>query len=460
MNRPPGNRRWGKVVRIADVNRVFWDTTRTVKERQGRILDDDLKRQLVKSAPTPDVGDTIISPLTGIRTPCSDLNSESIYTPVDILLLSEEEEESMLDLGEENEENEDLTLLKTPIWRQLSSVYEDDEVRKMEEAEDELFYRRTSASSVEIRWKHIFPKYSGRYTLQEQCEESWTDIYKGNLCRWEIVGMEQEKRHKFRVINDGEKVVTKCIEITLHKQSSVAEILGRAIATNDYAKIALICQSRPQPNINVPDASGMSPLMRACAMSRQDIVKTLLECGADVNFGNSANRTSAMLACLSGNLEVIKTLVEHKANLRLRDRSGATCLHYAIDSGNVDVVQYLLKQRVDVDAQDNQGWTPLMCLAANRGTLDIAKTLIKAGSDVNYSDNIGKTVLMSASLAGNREMCELLVANGAVHSAYTRFGKSAYEMAVAFDRKEVVEFFQKLKKKRNSVSLGVSGITF
>ena len=25
--------------------------------------------------------------------------------------------------------------------------------------------------------------------------------------------MEQEKKHKFRVINDGEKVVTKCIEV-------------------------------------------------------------------------------------------------------------------------------------------------------------------------------------------------------------------------------------------------------
>ena len=33
---------------------------------------------------------------------------------------------------------------------------------------------------------------------------------------------------------------------------------------------------------------------------------------------------------------------------------------------------------------------------------------------------------MSASLAGNREMCELLVANGAVHSAYTRSVKLFY----------------------------------
>lgn len=39
-------------------------------------------------------------------------------------------------------------------------------------------------------------------------------------------------------------------------------------------------------------------------------------------------------------------------------------------------------------------------------------------------------------------MCELLVNNGATHSAYTRFGKSAYEMAVAFDRKDVIEYFQ------------------
>jgi len=429
-----------------------------VKERKARFNEDDLKR--IQSAPSPDMGDPpLISPMTGMGTPCSDLNSESLYTPADLLLLTDEEDD-ILGMEDGEEENEELLLLKTPIWRQVSSVYSDAEVQKMNVSKGVLFYRRTSASSVEIRWKHIFPNYSGRYTLQERCEASWTDIYKGNLCRWEIVGMEQEKRHLFRVINDREKTVTNCIEIILHKQSSVAEILGRAIATNDYAKIALICQSRPQPNINVPDASGMSPLMRACALSRQDIVKTLLECGADVNFGNSANRTCAMLACLTGNLEVIETLVAHKANLRLRDRSGATCLHYAIDSGNVAVVQYLLKQKVDVDAQDNQGWTPLMCLAANRGTLDIAKTLIQAGSDVNYSDNIGKTVLMSASLAGNKDLCELLVASGAVHSAYTRFGKSAYEMAVAFDRKEVVEFFQKLKKKRSSVSLGVSAITF
>eukprot|EP00116_Pleurobrachia_bachei_P008454 sb/3468716/ len=249
----------------------------------------------------------------------------------------------------------------------------------MKKANELLAFRRTSASSVEIRWKHIFSSYSGRYTLQEYCDNQWSDIYKGNLCRWEIVGMEQERKHEFRVINDGEKIITEPLEITLHKQSSVAEILGRAIATNDYAKISLICQSRPQPNINVPDVSGMSPLMRACSMSRYDIVKKLLECGADVNFGNSANKTSAMLACLTGNLEIIKLLVAHKANLRLRDRSGATCLHYAIDSANTELIRYLITQNIDVDAQDNQGWTPLMCLAANRGTMDIAHALIRSG---------------------------------------------------------------------------------
>ena len=34
-------------------------------------------------------------------------------------------------------------------------MYEDADVRKMEIAEEELFYRRTSASSVEMRWKHV-----------------------------------------------------------------------------------------------------------------------------------------------------------------------------------------------------------------------------------------------------------------------------------------------------------------
>ena len=41
--------------------------------------------------------------------------------------------------------------------------------------------------------------------------------------------------------------------------------------------------------------------------------------------------------------------------------------------------RYLITQNIDVDAQDNQGWTPLMCLAANRGTMDIAHALIRSG---------------------------------------------------------------------------------
>ena len=100
--------------------------------------------------------------------------------------------------------------------------------------------------------------------------------------------MEQEKKHVFRVINDGQRSVTPqlqagcwlfpcgdlhennkiglspvCVglfdvfqllwklcqsdnfntQVVLHKQSSIAEVLGRAIAINDYEKIALICQS-------------------------------------------------------------------------------------------------------------------------------------------------------------------------------------------------------------------------
>ena len=59
-----------------------------------------------------------------IATPCSDLNSESIYTPADMLLLSDEEED-ILNVGDEDDENEDLALLKTPIWRQVRFFSQD-----------------------------------------------------------------------------------------------------------------------------------------------------------------------------------------------------------------------------------------------------------------------------------------------------------------------------------------------
>lgn len=53
-------------------------------------------------------------------------------------------------------------------------------------------------------------------------------------------------------------------------------------------------------------------------------------------------RTPLMMACTRQNLEVIKELVEHGANLLLKNKDGWNCFHIASREGHLQVLQYLL----------------------------------------------------------------------------------------------------------------------
>ncbi|MDD5454971.1 MAG: ankyrin repeat domain-containing protein [Candidatus Ratteibacteria bacterium] len=193
-------------------------------------------------------------------------------------------------------------------------------------------------------------------------------------------------------------------------------------------------------DINTKDKiSGDTALMWAALVGRIDIVKFLIDNGADVNIKNNVGNTALMEAALNTpvylaismvkdtNMEdeilgdtrimafqkvyadIVKLLIENGADINAKDNKGNTALMMASITGQTDTVKLLIDKGTDVNAKNNNGITALM-LASGTNTV---KLLIEKGADVNIKANDSYTALKIASERGDTAIIELLKQAGA-----------------------------------------------
>ncbi len=123
----------------------------------------------------------------------------------------------------------------------------------------------------------------------------------------------------------------------------------------------------------VEDDSTM--LMYAAVDGFTNLIKVLLELGADVNILGHDGETAIFGTAANGNTEDNELLVNAGADLTIATYHLAeTPLHQAVECENVDAVKVFLKAGADIDALDIDGTTPLD-LARNGKNHEIIKLL-------------------------------------------------------------------------------------
>jgi len=172
---------------------------------------------------------------------------------------------------------------------------------------------------------------------------------------------------------------------------------------------------------------GRTALLNAARIGRWDIVRFLINKGANVNMSSRDSVTAIMSAsglraeeleryqkrgcnaALPGVLtpferknivrershRIVRFLVRRGADFSIRDRFGNTALHYASRAGNYKTARHLLKKGANINNRNKKRETPLH-LAVRAARLKLVKFLLENGANPKLHDAAGKTPLRIA----------------------------------------------------------------
>ena len=135
--------------------------------------------------------------------------------------------------------------------------------------------------------------------------------------------------------------------------------------------------------INYDDDSNL--LMIACCNDNTEIVKLLLDKGADPNAVNVSGWTALMYASIVGNIRIVNMLLTHSAATGVTNFHNETALTYASLAGKVEVVKLLLNKRDNPDSMLTTENTLALFNASKKNHLQVVKVLLQS-QDYNKTD--------------------------------------------------------------------------
>ena len=159
------------------------------------------------------------------------------------------------------------------------------------------------------------------------------------------------------------------------------------------------------------DENGASPLVVASSNGLLDIVRLLLESGADMVKAERWGQTPLYVASQECHLEIVRLLIEAGADKDKADNDGETPLWSACYNGHLEIVRLLVEAGADKDKPNMEGDTPcgLRRQQTSRTNAGIVRLLLEEGAGKNMANKHGQTPLWSASAAGNADVVRLLI---------------------------------------------------
>ncbi|CAB3407202.1 unnamed protein product [Caenorhabditis bovis] len=232
--------------------------------------------------------------------------------------------------------------------------------------------------------------------------------------------------------------------------------LLEAAFNSDLKKIDSLMRDG-QVHIDSTDDDDVTALHIAAAMGNTNLVRRLLDYGANIEACNQLGLTPFLYAAREGKLSVIDVLLQKGADYRKLTYLGVNALTLAAAGGHADVVKKLLSLRDENwrSAPRNRYLAPTPLIAATCfKSSQICNTLIRAGASPDETvDTLNGLSALSAAIlcTPGVYMVSSLLDLGSSPTKRTLNRMNAMELATRAKRKDIVNMLYEKKNARNDL---------
>jgi ankyrin repeat protein len=157
---------------------------------------------------------------------------------------------------------------------------------------------------------------------------------------------------------------------------------GLAISHGDVEAVKTLIEQ--SINVNCLARGGATPakpLMLAIEYGKEKVVDLLIESGAQIEAMDDNGNTALIKAVGDKRrVQIVKHLLNRGANVHAKNHHGVTPLHVAVQSGSERMVNALLEKQPDLEARTKDGETALL-IASKEGFTSILQSLLDNGAE-------------------------------------------------------------------------------
>ncbi len=198
-------------------------------------------------------------------------------------------------------------------------------------------------------------------------------------------------------------------------------------------------------DLEVKNNRGKSLFQKAISNDNKEVFQYLIKAKANLDTQDTYGITPLMSAIVLKKNEYAFKLIDNGCDLNLHDIGKTSALHFAITGGNIEVAKYLIEKGAKINTPDVNGDTPLSA-AVRGGYLSLVEGLVKRNVNIDFQDKFGMSALLEAVQLGKKDSIKFLLKSGANAVLVNKKNKNIYDLAkenldkqIYVDLKEICE---------------------